>query len=126
MECINKVNELASNGHYSLAVVHNDLVFVSGLLAINPETNVKQFGTIEEETLLVLKNLELILEKAGSNKDLVLKTTIYIPDISLWDNVNKIYSQFFGNHKPARAVVPTKNLHYNFKIEIEAVAVIKK
>jgi 2-iminobutanoate/2-iminopropanoate deaminase len=126
MECIDKVDNLTSNGHYSLAVVHNDLVFVSGILAINPDTNVKQFGTIEEETLLVLKNLELILEKTGSNKDHVLKTTIYIPDISLWDNLNKIYSQFFGDHKPARAVVPTKNLHYDFKIEIEAVAAIKK
>ncbi|MDR6551403.1 RidA family protein [Paenibacillus qinlingensis] len=126
MKFINKINEFQSNGHYSLAVTHNDLVFVSGLLAINPATNEKQFGTIEEETLLVLEALELILQETGSSKNDVLKTTIYIPDISLWDSVNRIYSNFFGDHKPARAIVPTKNLHFDFKIEIEAVAAIKQ
>ncbi|MGG1663299.1 RidA family protein [Brevibacillus sp. NRS-1366] len=126
LNCIKNVANMTSNGHYSIAVVHNDLIFVSGILAINPETNAKQFGTVEEETLIVLKNLKLILESSGSDIKQVLKTTIYIPDISMWDIVNKVYSNFFGDHMPARSIVPTKNLHFDFKIEIEAVAAIKK
>lgn len=126
MNYIDKVDGLKSNGHYSLAVIHNDLVFISGQLSINPDTGEKKFGSIEEETLQALRNLERILEEAGSGKNEVLKTTVYIPDMSLWEQVNSVYSNFFGDHKPARSVVPTKNLHYGFKIEIEAIACIKQ
>lgn len=124
MKYITTNNALKPSGHYSQAIVHNDLVFISGQLAINPDTGIHQFGTIEEETERVLKNIELILKEAGSDKNHVLKTTIYITDISLWDKVNKVYSDFFENHKPARAIVPTKNLHFGFKIEIDSVAAI--
>jgi 2-iminobutanoate/2-iminopropanoate deaminase len=51
--------------------------------------------------------------------------TLYIPDVALWNQVNDVYEQFFGPHKPARTVVPTKDLHFGFKIEIEAIAYIE-
>ena len=54
--------------------------------------------------------------------DQVIKTTVYISDIQLWERVNEVYSDFFGEHRPARAVVPTKDLHFGFQIEIEAIA----
>ena len=112
-------------GHYSQAMVWNDLIFVSGQLAVNPVTKEKVLGSIEEQTQQTLENVKAILEAAGSDLQHVLKTTVYISDISLWTKVNQVYATFFGTHKPARAVVPTKALHYGFLVEIEAVAVRK-
>ena len=109
-------------GHYSQAVEFNDLIFVSGQLPVNPETNEKNLGSIDDQAHQALKNVKAILEAAGSNLQNVIKVTVYISDIALWGNVNKIYATYFGDHKPARAIVPTRELHHGFKIEIEAVA----
>lgn len=111
-------------GHYSQATVFNDLVFVSGQLPINPATGERVLGSIEEQAEQVLNNIAAILEAAGSGLHNVLKTTIYIADISHWDKVNAVYARFFGSHRPARATVPTKELHHGFLIEMEAVAYI--
>ncbi|MHB1393666.1 MAG: RidA family protein [Clostridia bacterium] len=124
MEFVTTKNALKPAGHYSQAIINNGVMYISGQLSVNPDTGEKKFGTIEEETSRVLENIELILKEAGSSKNNVLKTTIYIPDISLWDKVNKVYSEFFGDHKPARSVVPTKELHFGFKIEIDAIAAV--
>jgi len=113
-------------GHYSQGVAAGNLLYVSGQLPVNPETGEKITSSIEEQTLQVLKNVEAVLLSGGSSIDNVIKTTVYISDISLWDRVNKVYSEFFKDHKPARAVVPTKELHYGFKIEIEAIGIIKQ
>lgn len=113
-------------GHYAQATVWNDLIFVSGQLPINPTTKEKITGPIEEQTRQVLENLKAIVEAAGSDLSHVLKTTVYIADISLWDTVNAIYADFFGEHYPSRAIVPTLELHYGFLIEIEAIAVRKR
>jgi 2-iminobutanoate/2-iminopropanoate deaminase len=109
-------------GHYSQAVVHGGLVFVSGQLAVDAVTGRKDAGTIEQQTKITLENVAAILRAAGSDIDRVLKTTVYISDIDLWDRVNGVYAEFFGNHRPARAVVPTRDLHYGFQVEIEAIA----
>jgi 2-iminobutanoate/2-iminopropanoate deaminase len=111
-------------GHYSQAIVHNGLVYVSGQLPINPQTGEKQTGSIEEQTRIVLQNLVAILEASGSSLSQVLKVTVYISDISLWGQVNEVYADVFGDHRPARAMVPTRDLHFGFKIEVEAVAAI--
>lgn len=112
-------------GHYSQAMIANGLVFVAGQLPIKPETKEKVLGSIEDQTLQTLQNVKAIVEAAGSDLQHVAKVTIYIADIELWDGVNKVYTEFFGTHKPARAIVPVKDLHYGFKIEIEAVALVK-
>ena len=111
-------------GHYSQAIVHNDIVYVSGQLPIDPKTGEKCLGSIEEQTKQVLENVSEILKAAGSDINQVLKITLYVSDIELWGRVNAVYSDFFGKHRPARAVVPTRDLHYGFKIEIEAIAAI--
>lgn len=113
-------------GHYSQAIVHNDIVYVSGQLPINPQTGEKRIGSIEEQTEQALKNLSAILEAAGSDINRVLKTTVYVSDIALWDRVNVVYARFFGEHRPARAVVPTRELHFGFQIEIEAIAIVNQ
>jgi len=109
-------------GHYSQAVVYKGLIFVAGQLAIDPETGARLTGSIEEQTEQCLKNIGQILKAAGSDLTRVLKMTVYISDIELWSAVNAVYARVMGDHRPARAVVPVKELHYGFKIEIEAVA----
>jgi len=115
-------NAPAAGGHYSQAVVHNGLVFVSGQLSIDPQTSEKKLGSIEEQTEQVLKNVEAILKAANSDFSRVLKMTVYVADIELWAAVNKVYARVLGEHRPARAVIPTGKLHYGFLIEIDAVA----
>ena len=109
-------------GHYSQAVVYNGLVFVSGQLAIDPRTGEKRLGSIEEQTEQVLENVSKILKAANSDLSRVLKMTVYISDINLWSAVNEVYARVLGEHRPARAVIPTRELHYGFLIEIDAVA----
>jgi len=113
-------------GHYSQAIVHNNIIYVSGQLPIDPKTGDKLAGPIEEQTEQVLNNIAAILKVAGADLSQVLKTTVYISDIELWPRVNNVYSRFFGEHRPARSVVPTKNLHFGFQIEIDAIAALPK
>jgi 2-iminobutanoate/2-iminopropanoate deaminase len=113
-------------GHYSQAIVHKGLVYVSGQLPIDPATGAKRIGSIEEQTNQALENVAAILGAADSSLDQVVKTTVYISDIELWDRVNRVYAEVFGEHRPARAVVPTRNLHFGFQIEIEAVAAVRQ
>jgi 2-iminobutanoate/2-iminopropanoate deaminase len=111
-------------GHYSQAVVYNGIVYVAGQLPIDPRTGEKRVGSIEEQTEQALANLFEILKAAGSDVDRVLKTTVYISDIELWGRVNAAYARMFGEHRPARAVVPTRDLHFGFQVEIEAMAAL--
>ncbi|MFC1903438.1 RidA family protein [Chloroflexota bacterium] len=126
MVIISTPNAPRPAGHYSQAVVHKDLVYVSGQVPIDPKTGEKRTGSIEEQAEQVLKNLAEILKAAGSNLNQVIKTTVYVSDIGLWDRVNAVYAKFFGEHRPARAVVPTRDLHFGFQVEIEAIAVVSQ
>ncbi len=112
----------APAGHYSQAVVYNGLVFVAGQLAIDPRTGEKKLGSIEQQTEQALRNVGEILKASGSDLSRVLKMTVYISDIDLWGRVNEVYARVLGEHRPARAVIPTKELHHGFLIEIDAVA----
>lgn len=115
-------NAPAPGGHYSQAVVYNGLVFVAGQLSIDPKTGEKRLGSIEEQTQQALGNVSEILKAADSDLSRVLKMTIYISDMEMWGAVNTVYAKVMGEHRPARAVIPTRELHYGFLIEIEAVA----
>ena len=111
-------------GHYSQAIVHNGLVFIAGQLPFDPETGALSVESIEEQTQQVLENMAAVLTAAGAKLENVIKVTIYVPDMATWGAVNEIYAKFFGDHKPARSVVPTRALHNNVKIEVEAVAAV--
>jgi 2-iminobutanoate/2-iminopropanoate deaminase len=123
---INTPNAPQPAGHYSQAVVYNGLVFVAGQLSIDPQTGQKKLGSIEEQTEQALNNVAAILKAAGSDLSLVLKMTVYVSDINLWDAVNKVYARVLGEHRPARAVIPTGDLHYGFLVEIDAVAAVRE
>ena len=92
---------------------------------MNLETLEIESGSIEAQTELALRNIERILFAANSDLNHVLQMTIYISDIELWGKVNEVYARVLGEHKPARAIVPVKDLHFGTKIEIQAIAAVK-
>ena len=124
MKIIDTENMPLCNGHYSRCIERDGLLYLSGQLPIDHKTK-SISESIAEQTEQALKNVELILNEAGSNKKNVLQTRIYLSDIDLWDEVNSVYSDFFETHKPVRSVVPTGELHYGCLIEIEVVAVME-
>jgi 2-iminobutanoate/2-iminopropanoate deaminase len=105
-------------------MAHGGLVFVSGQLPINPATGAAAGPSIEEQMEQALANVAAILEAADSGLDRMLKVTIYIADMALWGRANAVYARVLGEHKPARAVVPTLPLHHDYLVEIEAIAAI--
>ena len=111
-------------GHYSQAVIHNDVVYVAGQLPIDSDGNKLIDASLADQTVQALLNVSTILAEAGSSLNKVLSMTIYITDIENWSEVNKVYTLMLGNHKPARAIVPIKELHYDLQIEIQAIAAI--
>ena len=112
----------APAGHYSQAIRHDGLVFVSGQLPLDPVSKEVVEGGIEPQMRQVMANISAILEASGSALDLILKATIYIPDSSYWPEINRVYADCMGDHKPARAVVPCGDLHYGVLVEMEVIA----
>lgn len=111
-------------GHYSQAIVHGGLVYVSGQVPADLETGTPQIGTIEEQAELVLGNLGRILRAAGSDYQHLLQVTVFLSRIDDWSAVNAVYRRVLGDHRPARAVVPVSPLHYGAAVEIMAVAAL--
>ena len=109
-------------GHYSQAISHGGLVFVAGQLPLDPVSGKLVEGGIEVQVRQTIKNVEEILLASNSALNQVLKTTIYIPDIEYWPEVNRVYAECFGDHKPARAVIPCGALHYGALLEMEVIA----
>jgi 2-iminobutanoate/2-iminopropanoate deaminase len=124
IKAIKTANAPAPGGHYSQAIVHHGLIYISGQLPIKAQTGEKILGPIEEQTEQVLLNIAGILKAAGSDLSRLLKMTVYISDMSLWGRVNEVYARVMGEARPARAIVPVKELHYGFLIEIEAIAAV--
>lgn len=110
-------------GHYSPVTEHNGTLYISGQLAKQADGSIPE--GIEAQTEVVLDKLNLLLACAGSDRNHVLQVRIYIPDVALWGQVNEVYSRFFGQHRPARCIVPSRELHYGCLIELEAVACVK-
>ena len=110
-------------GHYSPGVVHNGLLYVSGQLPVNAATGTIAEGGVREQTRQALANLDKVLTDFGTDRTKVLQCRVYTPDVALWDEINAVYAEYFGDHKPSRTIVPTSGLHYGSLIEIEALAV---
>lgn len=110
-------------GPYSQAVKANGFVYVSGQIPINPESGDLVKSGIQDEVHQVMKNLKAIVEKSGSSLSKVLKTTIYLKDMNDFDAVNKVYGEYFTEHKPARACVQVAKLPKDVSVEIDAVCI---
>lgn len=109
-------------GHYTPGMLHNGTLYISGQLSIDPETGKVPEGGIHAEARQALKNMDLVLKQAGLTKDDVIQCRVYLPDVKYWSALNEEYAAYFGNHKPARIVVPANNLYGGCLCEIEAVA----
>lgn len=112
-------------GHYSQALVHAGVVYVAGQLPINPTRPDAPPGDIRAQTRQVLDNVDAILHAAGSDLSHLLQVTIYLTDLSLWADVNEVYGERLGSHRPARAIVPVAALHRGFVVEIQAIAAVR-
>lgn len=121
MQYVQTGNAPKAVGPYSQAVVTNGFVFCSGQIGIDPANQVLVEG-IEAQTHQVLKNLQAVLEKAGTSLDRVIRTTIYVIDMSNFLTVNEIYGSYFTDHKPARATIAVAALPKEALVEIEAIA----
>lgn len=114
----------AAIGPYSQAVVHNNIVYCSGQIALDAETMEIIAGGIEEQTRQVMENLNEVLLKAGSGFGKVLKCSIFLDDMDDFKIVNGIYSEFFNENPPARETVAVQTLPKNVLVEISCVAYI--
>jgi 2-iminobutanoate/2-iminopropanoate deaminase len=110
----------AAGGHYSQAVVANGLVFVAGQLPIRPGGGIPE--GVEAQTRQALANVAAILKAAGSGLDKIVSATIYVSDIAHWPEVNRVYAEVLGAHKPARTVAVSPQLHFGALIEAQIVA----
>ena len=111
-------------GPYSQAIEAEGLLYCSGQIPLDPDTGQLVEGGIAEQTRQVLKNLSQVLIVGGSDLNYVVKSTIFLTDLSQFDTVNQVYEQMFGSHKPARSTVQVAALPKGALVEIDAVAVI--
>jgi 2-iminobutanoate/2-iminopropanoate deaminase len=109
-------------GPYSQAVIHNKVVYCSGQIGINPETEKMAGDDVESQAQQVMKNLQFVLEEAGSGFENILKCTIFMADMDDFSTVNDIYGAFFPENPPARETVAVKTLPKNCKVEISCIA----
>jgi 2-iminobutanoate/2-iminopropanoate deaminase len=108
-------------GHYSHAVAAGGFVFVSGQLPIAPDGRKLNEAPFDEQARQVLDNVAAALTAAGSSVSRLVQVRVYVTDIQSWPAFNALYAAWAGDARPARAVVPVPELHYGFKIEVEAV-----
>jgi 2-iminobutanoate/2-iminopropanoate deaminase len=113
-------------GPYSQAVVVNGMVYTSGQIALTPEGGDELLNEdVVVQAVRVMKNLEAVLEESGSSLESVVKTTIFLADMSDFALVNEVYAEAFGTHKPVRSTVAVKTLPKNALVEIDAIALLK-
>jgi len=124
MEIIHTSNAPAPAGHYSQAIVHNGFAFVAGQLPIAPDGTVLNRASVRDQTRAALSNVGAILEAAGSGLDRAVQITIYVTDIDHWAEVNETYIELLGDHRPARAVIPVRELHHGVVLEVQAIGAV--
>lgn len=116
-------NAPAPIGPYSQAVLVNGTLYCSGQIAINPKTGEMTQENIVQETVQVMENIRAVLNEADMDFGHVVKTTIFLSDMALFQEVNAVYSEYFTNDFPARETVAVKGLPKNANVEISVVAV---
>ena len=121
-EIINTTNAPAPIGPYSQAVIANGFLFMSGQVAINPSNGEVVSSSIHEETHQVMRNIKAVLLEASYGFEDVVKTTIFLSDMSLFAEVNEIYGSYFESNFPARETVAVKGLPKGVNVEISMTA----
>ena len=112
-------------GPYSQAIVANGMVYTSGQIAIDPATGEYTPSTVEAEAELVMKNLEALLEASGADFSSVVKTSIFLQNMSDFAQVNAVYAKYMVAPSPARETVEVAQLPKSVKVEISMIAIVK-
>ena len=115
-----------NKGHYTAGIISNGMLYISGQLSIDSDTRKVPEGGIGAHARLALANVERVLKAAGLSRTDIVQCRVYVSDIDQWDSVNEVYAEFFGDHKPARVVIPIGKLHFGCLVEIEAIAEVNK
>jgi 2-iminobutanoate/2-iminopropanoate deaminase len=126
IELINAPDLQIPAGHYSHAARAGNLVCVSGQLPVRPDGTHTGDRPFEEQAEQTLNNLRTVLRAAGAELTDCIEVTVYLVGVEHWKTFNEIYARFFGDWKPARAVVPVAGLHYGYLVEIAARAWIER
>jgi len=114
----------AAIGPYSQATVHNNMVYCSGQIALDPDTNEIIEGGVKDQTRQVMENLGKVLEEAGSEFDKVLRCTIFLDNMDDFPVVNEVYGSYFPGKPPARETVAVETLPKNVLVEVSCIAYI--
>lgn len=109
-------------GPYSQAIIAGGFLFASGQVAINPENGEISQGAISEETHQVMRNIKAVLLESDYEFEDIVKTTIFLSDMSLFAEVNEVYGSYFTEHFPARETVAVKGLPKGVNVEISITA----
>lgn len=109
-------------GPYSQATVANGFIFTAGQIALDPATTEVVTGGVKEQTERVMQNLGAVLKAAGADLSKVVKTTVFLVDMSDFAAMNEVYAKQFGDHRPARSTVAVAGLPRGVRVEIEVVA----
>lgn len=115
----------AAIGPYSQAVLVNGMLFTSGVIPIDPETNTLVEGDVTVQARQAIGNLKNLIEASGLSMDKVVKTTVFIKDMNDFGKINDIYKDFFTSDFPARSCVEVARLPKDVLIEIEAIATVE-
>jgi len=124
LESISPAAAAPAKGPYSPAIRAGKLLFVSGQIAVRGDGTSLADADLPTQTHQCLANLRAVLEAGGATLDRVTKVTVYLADPDGWAVFNPIYAEFFGTHKPARAIVPVPAFPGGFLVEIDALAVL--
>jgi 2-iminobutanoate/2-iminopropanoate deaminase len=122
MDIISLGNAPSVLGPYSQAIKTDGMVYTSGQIPIDPVTFEIVSGGVEEQTKQALENLKSVLHAAGTDLDKVVKTTVFVRNLSDFERVNKVYKQYFTKEFPAKACVEVRRLPDDINVEIEAIA----
>lgn len=122
--CIFASHAPAAAGPYSHAVAAGNLLFVSGQTALAPDGSGRRTGSLEQEVRQTLENVKAVLEDAGTSLENVVKTTVFLADMNDFGEMNAIYKEYFNQDPPARTTIQAGRLPLDFRIEIEAIALL--
>jgi 2-iminobutanoate/2-iminopropanoate deaminase len=110
-------------GPYSQALKKNNIIYISGQLPIDPKTSELVKGDIKEQVIQVLENIKSIVEEAGATLNDIIKTTIFLKDLSNFNEVNEVYGRYFQKNYPARSCVEVSRLPKDAMVEIETIII---
>ena len=124
MKSVSTSNAPAAIGPYAQGIIVNNMFYSSGQIPLTAAGELVE-GDIKEQTNQVFESLKAVLAAAGTSLDKVVKTTVFMKDMNDFVDMNEVYAQHFGEHKPARSAVEVARLPKDVKVEIEVIALVK-